>query len=145
MNAMLNTCTPTASTGTLASPSPPADFTAIKQRQQATWASGDYSIIGTRLQMVGELLAEAVDLRADERVLDVAAGNGNATLAAARRFAQVVSTDYVPQLLAKGAERAKADGLDVRGLRRPGAPDERHHRSSRAAERRRSGLARRTQ
>jgi ubiquinone/menaquinone biosynthesis C-methylase UbiE len=93
-------------------PAPP-DFTAIKSRQQATWASGDFSIVGTTLQIVGESLAEAVDVRASERVLDVAAGNGNATLAAARRFAQVVSTDYVPSLLEKGAQRARAEGLPV--------------------------------
>lgn len=90
------------------------DFNAIKQRQQVTWASGDYGTIGMRLQIVGELLAETVDLRADERVLDVAAGNGNATLAAARRFARVTSTDYVPELLDKGAVRAGAEGLDIR-------------------------------
>src|SRR5262244_3448497 len=85
------------------------DFKAIKQRQQATWASGDFAIIGTTLQIVGELLAEAVDVRAGERVLEVAAGNGNATLAAARRFARVTSTDYVPHLLEKGRERARAE------------------------------------
>lgn len=95
-----------------AAPTQP-DFVAIKQRQQATWVSGDYANIGTRLQIVGEALAEAVDLRAGERVLDVAAGNGNATLAAARRFAHVVSTDYVPELLAQGAARAKANGLAI--------------------------------
>ena len=89
------------------------DFEAIKQRQQATWASGDFAIVGTTLQIVGESLAEAADVCADERVLDVAAGNGNATLAAARRFARVTSTDYVPHLLEKGAARAKAEGLDV--------------------------------
>lgn len=89
------------------------DFAAIKQRQQSVWASGDYAVIGTRLQIVGEMLAEAADIRADERVLDVAAGNGNATLAAARRFAQVTSTDYVPGLLDKARERARADGLAV--------------------------------
>ena len=89
------------------------DFAAIKQRQQATWASGDYAVIGTTLQIVGELLAEAADVRAGERVLDVAAGNGNATLAAARRFAHVTSTDYVPTLLDKGRERARAEGLSV--------------------------------
>jgi len=89
------------------------DFNAIKQRQQATWASGDFAIIGTTLQIVGESLAEAADVRADERVLDVAAGNGNATLAAARRFARVTSTDYVPHLLEKGANRSKAEGLDI--------------------------------
>jgi ubiquinone/menaquinone biosynthesis C-methylase UbiE len=89
------------------------DFAAIKQKQKATWASGDFAIIGTTLQIVGETLAEATGVRAGERVLDVAAGNGNATLAAARRFAQVTSTDYVPALLEKGAQRAAAEQLDV--------------------------------
>ena len=89
------------------------DFAAIKQRQQATWASGDFAVVGTTLQMVGESLAEAADVCAGERVLDVAAGNGNATLAAARRFANVVSTDYVPTLLEKGRQRALAEGLSV--------------------------------
>jgi len=89
------------------------DFDAIKQKQQATWASGDFAVIGTTLQIVGESLAEALDIRADERVLDIAAGNGNATLAAARRFAQVTSTDYVTALLDKGRARAQADGLAV--------------------------------
>jgi len=96
-------------------PSVPAvtDFASLKQRQQATWASGDFAVIGTTLQIVGELLAESTDIRAGERVLDVAAGNGNATLAAARRFAHVVSTDYVPTLLEKGRARAQAEGLTV--------------------------------
>jgi ubiquinone/menaquinone biosynthesis C-methylase UbiE len=89
------------------------DYAAIKQRQQATWAAGDYAVIGTTLQIVGERLCEALDLRADERVLDVAAGNGNATLAAARRFAQVTSTDYVGALLERGKERAFAERLPV--------------------------------
>jgi ubiquinone/menaquinone biosynthesis C-methylase UbiE len=92
------------------------NLAAIKQKQQATWASGDFAVVGITLQIVGESLAEAADVRADERVLDVAAGNGNATLAAARRFAQVTSTDYVPALLDKGRARAQADGLDVRFL-----------------------------
>jgi SAM-dependent methyltransferase len=90
------------------------NYTAIKQKQQATWASGDFAVVGTTLQIVGESLAEAADIRADERVLDAAAGNGNATLAAARRFARVTSTDYVPALLDKGRERARAEGLAVR-------------------------------
>src|SRR6476659_7035802 len=90
------------------------DYTAIKTRQQATWAAGDYAVIGTTLQIVGERLCEAVDLCAGERVLDVAAGNGNATLAAARRFAEVTSTDYVPALLDGGRRRAEAEGLAVR-------------------------------
>jgi len=88
-------------------------FDAIKQRQQATWASGDFAVIGTTLQIVGEQLAESVDLRAGERVIDIAAGNGNATLAAARRFARVTSTDYVPALLERGAARARAEGLAI--------------------------------
>lgn len=98
----------------LASTALEASYRAIKQRQQATWASGDFAIIGVTLQIVGESLAETVDVRAGERVLDVAAGNSNATLAAARRFAQVTSTDYVPHLLDKSAKRAKADGFDIR-------------------------------
>ncbi len=92
---------------------PAPDYDAIKQRQQATWASGDFAVIGVTLQIVGESLAESMDIRSGERVLDVAAGNGNATLAAARRFAQVTSTDYVPELLEKGRARAQADGLAV--------------------------------
>jgi len=95
-------------------PAATPDFATIKQRQQATWASGDFAVVGTTLQIVGETLAEAVDVRAGERVLDVAAGNGNATLAAARRFAEVTSTDYVPALLDKGRERARAEGLAVK-------------------------------
>lgn len=89
------------------------DYTAVKAKQQSTWASGDYAVIGTTLQLVGELLAEACDVRWDETVLDVAAGNGNATLAAARRGAVVTSTDYVSDLLERGAERAAAEGLSV--------------------------------
>jgi len=93
---------------------PTPDFAAIKARQQATWASGDFSVVGTTLQIVGESLAEAVDVNAGERVLDVAAGNGNATLAAARRFADVTSTDYVPALLERGRARALAEGVAVK-------------------------------
>ena len=85
----------------------------VKARQQAMWASGDFAVIGTTLQIVGEQLCEIVDVRGGERVLDVAAGNGNATLAAARRFARVTSTDYVPALLERGRLRAEAEGLDV--------------------------------
>jgi ubiquinone/menaquinone biosynthesis C-methylase UbiE len=89
------------------------DLAMIKNRQQAAWASGDYAVVGTTLQIVGETLCEAVDLRSHQRVLDVAAGNGNATLAAARRFAEVVSTDYVGSLLERGRVRAEADRLPV--------------------------------
>jgi len=98
-------------TAMIEKPSP--DFAAIKQRQQATWASGDYATIGTTLQIVGETLAEAADVRAGQAVLDVAAGNGNASLAAARRHAVVTSTDYVPALLDKGRARARAEDLTM--------------------------------
>ena len=84
------------------------DLAALKARQQATWASGDFSIIGTTLQVVGESLCEAADLGAGAAVLDVACGNGNATLAAARRFCNVTGLDYVPALLARARERAAA-------------------------------------
>jgi SAM-dependent methyltransferase len=94
-------------------PSGPTDLPALKARQQAAWSSGDYAIVGTTLQIVGEQLCEALDLRSGARVLDVAAGNGNATLAAARRWCDVVSTDYVPSLLERGRLRAAADGLSI--------------------------------
>lgn len=92
---------------------PRPDLKAIKTRQQATWASGDFGVVGTTLQIVGESLCEAVDLHAGESVLDVAAGNGNASLAAARRFAVVTSTDYVPELLEQGRKRAEGDRLPM--------------------------------
>jgi ubiquinone/menaquinone biosynthesis C-methylase UbiE len=92
---------------------PVSPLEAVKNRQQAAWASGDYAVIGTTLQLVGELLAETCDIGWDQRVLDVAAGNGNATLAAARRGALVTSTDYVGSLLSRGADRARAEGLEV--------------------------------
>lgn len=99
---------------TIQTATPPAvDFAAVKSRQQAAWTSGDYAVVGTTLQIVGETLCEAVDLRSGQRVLDVAAGNGNATLAAARRFATVTSTDYVAALLERGRERAAAERLEV--------------------------------
>ncbi|HVG69643.1 MAG TPA: methyltransferase domain-containing protein [Vicinamibacterales bacterium] len=96
-----------------ATPAAAPDLAAVKAKQQAMWASGDFAVIGTTLQIVGELLCEAVDVGGGERVLDVAAGNGNATLAAARRFAHVTSTDYVPALLDGGRRRAEAEGLHV--------------------------------
>ena len=96
---------------------PPAlhapDLSAIKAKQQATWASGDYAVVGATLQIVGERLAEAMDLRAGQKVLDIAAGNGNFTLAAARRWCDVTSTDYVEALLDRGRRRAEAEGLGV--------------------------------
>ena len=99
-------------TVTQASQTTPApDLAAIKTRQRAAWSSGDYAVVGTTLQIVGETLCEALDLRSGQRVLDVAAGNGNASLAAARRGCEVMSTDYVPALLERGRERALAERL----------------------------------
>jgi ubiquinone/menaquinone biosynthesis C-methylase UbiE len=90
------------------------DLAAVKSRQHGAWSAGDYAVVGTTLQIVGENLCEALDLRAGARVLDVAAGNGNATLAAARRYCEVTSTDYVPALLEAGRRRAQAEGHGVR-------------------------------
>jgi ubiquinone/menaquinone biosynthesis C-methylase UbiE len=98
----------------VAAEKPAPNLKAIKAKQQAAWSSGDYAVIGTTLQIVGEQLAEAMDLRAGQTVLDVAAGNGNVTLAAARRWCEVTSTDYVDSLLALGRRRAEAEGLQVR-------------------------------
>jgi SAM-dependent methyltransferase len=89
------------------------DLVAISQRQQATWASGDYHMIGTQIVIVSELLIEALDLRSTERVLDVATGSGNAALAAARRGCPVVGLDYVPALLERARLRAAAEGLEA--------------------------------
>lgn len=89
------------------------DLAAVKAKQQLTWASGDFAVIGTTLQIVGESLCEAADLRAGSQVLDVACGNGNASLAAAHRFAKVVGLDYVPALLERARERAAAERLAI--------------------------------
>jgi ubiquinone/menaquinone biosynthesis C-methylase UbiE len=89
------------------------DLDAVKVRQQAAWSSGDYAIIGTTLQIVGEDLCEALDIRSYQKVLDVAAGNGNVSLAAARRWCDVVATDYVPKLLDRARERADAERLSI--------------------------------
>jgi ubiquinone/menaquinone biosynthesis C-methylase UbiE len=91
----------------------PMGLAAVKSRQRAAWATGDYAVVGTTLQIVGETLCEALDLRAGLHVLDVAAGNGNATLAAARRWCDVTSTDYVASLLESGKARAAAEGHTV--------------------------------
>jgi ubiquinone/menaquinone biosynthesis C-methylase UbiE len=97
----------------LSTSSPAVDLAAVKTRQQAAWSTGNYAVVGTTLQIVGENLCEALDLRAGSRVLDVAAGNGNATLAAARRFSDVTSTDYVASLLESGRARAQAEGHTI--------------------------------
>lgn len=89
------------------------DLAAVKARQQAMWASGDFAVIGNTLQIVGESLCEAADLDAGTRVLDVACGNGNAALAAAHRFCQVVGLDYVPALLERAEERARGERLPI--------------------------------
>lgn len=89
------------------------DLAALKTRQHAAWSSGNYALVGSTLQIVGENLCEAMDIRAGWRVLDVAAGNGNASLAAARRWCDVTSTDYVPELLERGRSRAAANGMII--------------------------------
>jgi ubiquinone/menaquinone biosynthesis C-methylase UbiE len=112
---MANTATAAAPSSTsqtvsdLAAP----DLAALKARQQAAWSSGNYAIVGATLQIVGEELCEALDLKAGSKVLDVAAGNGMATLAAARRWCDVTSTDYVPALLERGRARAEAEGWSI--------------------------------
>ena len=110
MTATLTATRPATATAPTATP----DLAALKTRQQAAWSSGDYAVVGSTLQIVGEDLCEALDLRSGQTVLDVAAGNGNATLAAARRWCDVTSTDYVPALLEGGAARAKAEGWTVK-------------------------------
>jgi ubiquinone/menaquinone biosynthesis C-methylase UbiE len=109
---MIIECHPAAATAAAVKAGP--DLNAVKSKQHAAWSSGDYAMIGATLQIVGEQLAEAMDLRSGERVLDVAAGNGNVTLAAARRWCDVTSTDYVDTLLARGRKRAEADGLAIK-------------------------------
>ena len=94
-------------------PATPPDRHAIEARQQGAWSSGDYAVIGTTLQIVGEELCEALEVRSGQRVLDVAAGNGNFALAAARRWCDVIATDYVPALLDRARERAHADRLSI--------------------------------
>lgn len=89
------------------------DLAAVKRRQQVAWSAGDYGIIGTTLDIVGEQLCESIDLRSTERVLDVACGNGNAALAAARRWCDVTGIDYVPALLDEGRARAAGDRLPI--------------------------------
>ena len=90
------------------------DLAALKTRQQAAWSTGNYAVVGTTLQIVGEDLCEVLDLRSGAKVLDVAAGNGNATLAAARRWCDVTSTAYVASLLESGRARAQAEGHSIK-------------------------------
>ena len=109
----MSTATALAARNALHLDAPKPDLAAVKSRQQAAWSSGDYAVVGSTLQIVGEHLCEALDLRSGQTVLDVAAGNGNVTLAAARRWCEVTSTDYVPALLDRGRARAAADGFNV--------------------------------
>jgi SAM-dependent methyltransferase len=111
MTTQIGSMTPSSATPSSTTPRP--DFSAVKAKQQAAWSAGNYAVVGTTLQIVGESLCEAANVRPVERVLDVAAGNGNASLAAARRFAEVTSTDYVESLLAQGKTRAAAEGLPI--------------------------------
>jgi ubiquinone/menaquinone biosynthesis C-methylase UbiE len=94
-------------------PQPQPDLKAVKARQQGAWSAGDYAVVGTTLQIVGEDLCEALDIRSGQTVLDVAGGNGNVSLAAARRWCEVTCTDYVPALLERARERAAAERLEI--------------------------------
>src|SRR6185436_15896044 len=107
----MNTATDTTSQNS--QPAIQVDLKALKARQQVAWSAGDYAVVGTTLQIVGEELCEALDLRAGQTVLDVAAGNGNVSLAAARRWCDVTATDYVPALLQRARERAEAERLNI--------------------------------
>lgn len=101
------------STMTNVSSTTPADLQAVKEQQRSMWGTANYASVGSRILLVSELLCEAVDLQGGERVLDVACGNGNAALAAARRFADVTGCDYQPRLLEQARARAQAEQLDV--------------------------------
>lgn len=103
----------TPSTATATAPPVQPDLEALKARQHGAWSSGDYAVVGTTLRIVGEELCEALDLRSNAKVLDVAAGSGNASLAAARRWCDVIATDYVPELLARARECADAERLRI--------------------------------
>jgi SAM-dependent methyltransferase len=90
------------------------DDTELKARHRKMWASGDYPrMVETFLLPLGPRLVEACDVRAGQRVLDVAAGTGNASLPAAERGARVTASDLTPELLAEGRRRAEAAGLDL--------------------------------
>ena len=89
------------------------DLGAVKQRQHAAWASGDFAVVAARIVLVAEHLCDTTDLQAGWRVLDVATGSGNAAIAAARHGCHAVGIDYVPGLLAHGRRRADAEGLTV--------------------------------
>src|SRR5436309_1203822 len=108
------------------------DFAAIKARQQQAWATGDYAMIGHNVVLVSELLCHAVDLRAGQRVLDVATGSGHTALAAARHWCDVTGIDYVPTLLERAKERAAAERLLVTFRAFEGLPAEQQEHLSRA-------------
>jgi SAM-dependent methyltransferase len=110
---MANATSPSATQVSRPATAATSELSALKIRQQAAWSSGNYAVVGTTLQIVGEQLCEALDLKAGSKVLDVAAGNGMASLAAARRWCRVTSTDYVPALLQNGRARAEAEGHPI--------------------------------
>jgi len=93
---------------------PRTDHRAVKVRQQSAWASGDYAVVGNALQIAAEELCETMNLYQDGRVLDVAVGNGHASMAAARRWCDVTSTDFAPDLMSRSRQRAEAENLGVR-------------------------------
>ena len=110
---MANATSPSATQVSRPATAATSDLSALKIRQQAAWSAGNYAVVGTTLQIVGEQLCEALDLKPGSKVLDVAAGNGMASLAAARRWCRVTSTDYVPALLQNGRARAEAEGHSI--------------------------------
>ena len=89
------------------------DLAAVKRGQQQMWASGDYGAVAAMIHVVAERLVDSVDPAAGSSVLDVAGGTGNAAIAAARSGTRVTCTDYVPELLERGRERASAERLDI--------------------------------
>jgi ubiquinone/menaquinone biosynthesis C-methylase UbiE len=89
------------------------DYATLKGRQRLAWQTGDYPRVGVMMQLIAEQLVEAADVRAGQRVLDVACGQGNAALAAGRRNAQATGVDYAPNLLEQGRERARAEHLQI--------------------------------
>jgi ubiquinone/menaquinone biosynthesis C-methylase UbiE len=89
------------------------DYGLVTQRQQETWATGDFHEVARQNVCMAEALCEAVDPHATDRVLDVACGSGTAALVAARRYCEVAGIDYVPELIDRARARAEASGLEV--------------------------------